>query len=617
MDVLKKTTVNLHESYYPEIVKEVLREESHVLQAQYVSYIRNRIEYGFIDVHKLFAEAGSQVETINDLWFLGLLIRLGAQVNGYIYTAELGNIHQLAYIASKKTNGQLLNIIFSFFRRAGANENMPVFQDFNKFTPLDRELIIKLGGAKRSVRDWLIQERQITLSEMKEDLLLENYFHFILDQTDSFDMTLVRPVLRLLSPRNKNLMDRYVEEMTTYQDDFGNVTQVPTGKRKLIFTPADQELQDNALTLQIVRLHNINFVNNFDPDFYLNQYFLSESYPIQLVVSTGNLSLFELFVNMGCDVDYFTINRIFFGLKFAKDFGDNLLEGFLTKMLLYTVENSFDISKAQLAIRPDMLDDIGDAYKQPKWIKHMNDESSVYLQNLARNLGLPSGLINEELQEKLTEILENQDDYISLFKDIQSTKIGKNLQLEDFIIVTKSLSGEDPLLYIDDRIVYYNNKLEVYVFTADYFETLLGTGLNPFNNQPLPERVILEMKMKMELLTSQGQDVDHSIKDTLDEVSKPDTIDDEFIKRVVRTNEMILRMNGIKDVPLKLNQEIELAKLLGISSEFFKDMSAAHRRETLNIGEYHYLTMARDPTPLFRFLKNGPRPLPPPSDKGN
>lgn len=111
----------------------------------------------------------------------------------------------------------------------------------------------------------------------------------------------------------------------------------------------------------------------------------------------------------------------------------------------------------------------------------------------------------------------------------------------------------NPYEYADTAIASYSDQGKVYCFVAPNFEDLVADKLNPYTNKPLPATFVAKISNQLEIIKKlkiRASDF-KSIPETLTQLDQPDKITNETSLQTATTIEHIMELHGVKPDKLK------------------------------------------------------------------
>lgn len=398
---------------------------------------------------------------------IALCLKHHSDPNLYIDLLKIGKIHILGYVYyifnKYKYSENVLNTAVLMLIAKGSRITSPIFEK----------------GTSTTVIQWLEQQGYETI--------LKNFkigdpseIQSKLDQESSVMLSILLDMPLLLGrsylPKDIYLAIRAISNKTL--EKLVERTLVPDTKVLL-----DYKTLDSTVT-------------------YLN------SYAYRKLISYGQFP------------SYILINKILINMrKYYKKGYINIYQE-LEKILLESLSFGVQIDHEQFniikSISKDLVGKVIKEYKQPYWrkickVNSNNVEPPEKLEQLALSLNIKPNSSMTYICKNIKELSAADKEALKqAHKKRQQTSISSKLghtnefigdKIPKLVCHNRSLLPHDPLEYNDVDLLYYRDENNtVWCFDSETFETLLETGINPYNNALLPEYFKKEIKERLELL---------------------------------------------------------------------------------------------------------------------
>ena len=402
---------------------------------------------------------------------IALCLRFGADPNMYVNAPKLGTMHILGYIYNTLRSigsTEVLNTIILMFLVEGSKISLPIFDSLSGKVILD-SVNTNNKRSQATVSDWLIDQGYNNILQIG-------------DVTELYKLVGVEPLTLLSILLDKpNLMNRDYssEDVTLAIRTFSNI----------------------SLTNMVKTLPKLNYSNMLD-----------------LAVDYYNSYSYEKFI-VFCLPSYTLINKIITMMKSSKN---RLVIQELEKMLLISISNGVELDSNQVniigTIGQNTLSIVMKEYEQPYWkkvCKNVTTSNDIpeTLRRLAISLNIDPTIGKKAICDNIDSLSKSDKQIlVQAAKYRQERRISSNLgTINEFINETnpvlvcrnKNLLQNDPLEYNDIDLAYYrDNQGVVWCFVSDTFESILETGINPYNSISLPKTFILELQHKVSVLKS-------------------------------------------------------------------------------------------------------------------
>ena len=239
-----------------------------------------------------------------------------------------------------------------------------------------------------------------------------------------------------------------------------------------------------------------------------------------------NLDAFTRFLRDGQRMNYNLTNILLLTLRAAAIAKELIAVNILEDMLIASIEQGLTLDTEQLAIinnnAQGLTVDVGrilSVYSQPVWRK-LCKESNVRISRDAARLGLDPTVAPEILCRQL-ETLDQADRTTIIVANMarqQARLTADTLTVINYLgnnnpnppsCLNASLLSRDPLAFTDLNVAAYSAKTEpsnpgVWCFIADQFDTLIETGINPYDDSTLPVTFTIQIRAQNQALKALG-----------------------------------------------------------------------------------------------------------------
>lgn len=516
------------------------------------------------------------------LFFIGMLVRNGANPNVYFPYPGYGNLHILAILAlrSQGVSDPYFRYICNLLRILGSDINYPALS----YQTIEGDLDINfVEGIADDTRDDQYKRSTITVKEFilengkypDEDLQgflnsisMENKINVII-AADKFDL--------LLDVIDSNFFRIVKENPVNTAIFFINLSVAAASDIARNLTRKEIPLMDSLVNAQ----------------------------PIPLYAATTSMDeeLFSIYIKKGALVKYLTINHLIIYYKYFKQ-DEIMLYRNNYYMLLEAIKIGADIDIYQfdlLASSADYseLDGIRVAFQTPKWKKLcsvVQKKPRQELKQIAFDLNLDYNMSEEKICNKLRQIslIDKIDYYESAVKRQEeriSSAVASNEEYLGNKKITKSLCNprsiviNNPYAYNDARMAFYKDPVdgEVWCFTSDTFTNLIASQTNPYNGNILPLKFVETIKAQVNILKELGvYDTNTNIKDALKEIYERSVINNVKTDYAYNTVVKCLSLFGVSEERYSTLKSITqedtiLRDICGVQIKHFELMTLRHR----------------------------------------
>lgn len=435
------------------------------------------------------------VRTVEHLIYLGLAFRAGANPDVYVTTEKYGQLHLLGYVYSRlydQIQIDLLNGVMVLILKAGAELAKPAFA-------LSKEL--GSNEVPETIARWL--------------------------ERAGYEV-----------PDLNNIPGPYLNELAL-------ILNRPELAVSSIEAP------------RVVQFHATRF--KFEPT------------PDSLFLSILNLNskAYKHHLESGIVAKYIATNKMLTLLDEYTRKGYTLAVVTIRLMLIEGIKHGQQLDKEQFNLlstaNPDVARDVEAAYTQPYWEKVCTVDKGTVTKKLLRqsaSLGLVSGPATKAYLCDQLRNFSRADHNLAVQAAIKRQKERLALEhsvLTDFVVAAPKTEFDgvcrmsktklnSPYEYVDFAVASYRDASgTVWCYTADSFDNLVDSKLNPTTLQPLPETFILKLQNQIQTMTKLGlkpTDV-KSITQALADLRKPDEISNDQTDRYISAIEKVFLINGI------------------------------------------------------------------------
>lgn len=517
------------------------------------------------------------------LFLIGMIIREGANPNVYYSYVGRGNLHLIAWTAVVRGPGDpFFFYIITVLRILGSDIFRPA---------------IRFEGDSDDVDVRLVEQSFQDMSNSSLRGGEEFYFRAGLNVRDYVIQT-GYTIEKNIATYLNSVDDNWLLDIIIASDDLSRLTILIDSKWDFI-----EEIITNDITLAkfIIDLSTsfaVKIASSMENTKYpmITNIVNAQSIPLFATSVSCDSDLFTIFLQKGSSVKYVTINTL---LTFYKIFKNNEIRLYqnVFSMLDDAIKIGADIDLYQFNFLVsladyDEIERIRKSYQTPRWKKlcsrrgkgmeTKNIEEGGNLRQVAFDLNLDYHMNEEQICEKLNQIslvgedqyfesaVKRQEDRVALEVETPVDLIGEEEGGERSVDTGRQMSRCDPKTMIlknpyafnDARMAYYKEPKDgkVYCFTSDTFQSLITSRINPYNDQPLPQRFLQVIRAQLNTLKEIGvYDTNINIKDALREA---------FTRSEINN----------KKTDLQYETVMKIFSMYGISEERFESL----RSETLN-----------------------------------
>lgn len=489
---------------------------------------------------------------------IALCLRFGADSNLYVNAPKLGTIHILGYVYSvlggdrfvEDINGadeNVLNTIVLMLVAEGSRPSLPMY---------DRKAG-KIRGAgdvpatSLSVAEWLNDQGYTT----------------ILDRVSIGDPSELQKVV---DPESLTILSILLD--------------MPS-----LMSP-NRNYESRDMLLAIRAFSPISFDKIPTPDTMIGMDYKS----LDDSVTYLNSAAYDKLVKRGQLPSYLLVNKILIGMRAYRNMGRILAVQELERMLLSSIAVGTQLDQDQLSIisvmGQDVLEAVTREYEQPYWRKicrapNTSGATPEPLRRLAISLNIDPTMSKSAICESISNLSKADKEALKdAARRRQQIRLASNLgtmneflggKIPNLVCRNKSLLPHDPFDYNDIDIAYYrDDQGAIWCFGSDAFQSILESGVNPYNSTLLPESFKQQLRYQIDVLKRLGVDASRGeigIYSSRIPITFSQSIDSLTNKDVV----------GEKTSEQALDSFIQLANRNGLSSETVRSLSKDRMMDAL------------------------------------
>jgi len=496
------------------------------------------------------------------LFFIGMLIKQGANPNVYFPYPGYGNLHILAILAlrSQGAYDPYFRFICNLLRMMGSDINYPAINYGDVEGDIDTNFVEK-------VADSSIGEQYIRSNVTVKDFILEMGKIPDEDIPSFLNSLRTEDLMHVVIASDKSeLLDRIIES-----NFFNLIKENPINTARFFINLSVAAASNIASMLTKKELPEIDTLVNGQP------------IPLYATTSSMDEELFSIYIKKGALIKYLTINHLITYYKYFKQ-DEIMLYRNNYYMLLEAITMGADIDLYQFdllasAADYDELDNIRTAFQTPKWKKLcsvIQKKPRQELKQLAFDLNLDYNMSEEKICNKLRQIslidkMEYFESAVKRQEERIASDVANNSDYLGDVKITKPRCNPkttiiaNPYAYNDARMAFYKDPKdgEVWCFTSDTFTSLIASQINPYNGNPLPLKFVETLKAQVNILKELGvYDINTNVKDALKEIYERSII------------------NNVK-TEYAFNTVIKCLSLFGVSEERFRTLKTITQEDTI------------------------------------
>lgn len=544
------------------------------------NYIKMLIDEKKVNPNFVLSSVIKYTKNYIGLFFIGMLVRHGANPNVYYPYPGYGNLHILAITAIRSggTVDPNFRNICNLLRELGSDIN---YQAYSYGDSENRDL--DLNFVEKVAEDTYGEQNLRNNMTVKEFIAQSGNF---VDEDIKFYVNSLgnEDLLNFIIAADKSSILMKVVD-TNFFTNFIKNSKINTTKFFINISIASANNLAEKLTEKQIPL--------------ITELINGQPIPIFAAVSSMDSQFFSIYIKRGALIKYLTINYLIVYYKYYKQ----------EEIMLY--KNSFDMLLEAITIGADIdlyqfdllsttadygeLDDIRVAFQEPKWKKLcgvVQKKPRQEIIQMAFELNLDYNMSEEKICNKLRQIsLIDKETYFESAVKRQEERVSSDVASnEEYIGTEKTLKSRcnprtaiinNPYAYNDARMAFYKDPKdgEVWCFTSDTFTSLITSKINPYNGNPLPVKFVETIKAHVNILRELGvYDINRNIKDALKEI----------YERSV--------MNNVK-TDYSYNTVVKCLSLFGVSESRFAGLKTITQEDTIlrdicgvNIKKFDLLT---------------------------
>ena len=546
------------------------------------NYIKLMVKEKNINPNFVLSSVIKNANNYIGLFYIGMLVRQGANPNVYFPYPGYGNMHILAILALRNPGGidPYFRYICNLMRLLGSDINYPAINYGDRQGNLDLNFVEKVVDSSKgenyikssvTVKDFILEYGRIPnedLNSFFNSISTEDAMHIIMG-ADKVD--LMRGIL------DTNFFDIIKENDLATAKFYINLSTAGCINIASELTKKDLPLIDNLVNGQ----------------------------PIPLYASTMSLDeeLFSVYIKKGSLIKYLTINQLVVYYKYLKNKQIKLYRNSYY-MLLEAISVGADIDLYQFDLLAsstdyDELDNIRVAFQTPKWKKLcsiIQETPRQELKQIAFDLNLDYNMSEEKICNKLKQIsLIDKMEYFESAVKRQEERVASDVAGNEEYLGSKEISKprcnskttviKNPYAYNDARMAFYKDPKdgEIWCFTSDTFTSLISSQINPYNGNPLPIKFVETLKAQVNILKELGVfDTSINIKDALKDIYERSVINNVKTDYAYNTVIKCLSLYGVSEERFSTLKTITqedtiLRDICGVNLKHFEILSPRHR----------------------------------------
>lgn len=360
------------------------------------------------------------------------------------------------------------------------------------------------------------------------------------------------------------------------------LTLIPEANLKIFKVLVDQP--GNIYNELLIKSLGNNVAKAFQPE---DKVSLWNSIDLVSSIKYYNVDTYRKTENAGYTITYPLMNDLI--RKAISNRNNDVLLSDLIEMIKISISNGYELDKHQLillsSLDEKLVESIREKYSMPLWKKscqnkHIRQNSDDLPVSVKRNI---IGA-NIELRSGICDYLEDIDktnitELISATQAHKASKLIADTSLpKDYIgetpnsikFTNSNLLRSPPVNYGDMYEVHYTDSRDHrWIFTADMFENLLETRVNPVNLEPLPNNTLENINFRMKILSQLGINTQNvpTISESLSKLRENDDISDntEEYLHILQNKGIYIKMEKLNKVDLnklsKVNIDVDLNNL--------------------------------------------------------
>lgn len=491
-----------------------------------------------------------KVTTQEALIPVALCLRQGVDTNMYVNAPSLGTVHLLGYIHTLGLEEKLLDTLIIMLVFKGSRSSLPMFdKTAGKVKP---ETKINVNAI--SVLDWIKDQGY-------ESILPEIVLASPQEIQELVDVPSAQ-VLSVILEDQRISPEKYTpEEMSVAIKFFSNqlVEKIPLPEETVLM---DYKSLDDA-------------------------------------VNAYNHEAFKILLSRGQVPSYLLVNKIILGMRDHKQAGKVLAVQALEHMLLDAVDVGVQLDVDQMslltALGRDVVEAVTKHYEEPYWKKVCRNQKGnkplpEKLKHLAISLNIDPDS-HASVCEQVTKLSRSDKEALKeAARKRQQLRFSSEMSNMNEFLGEKaptltcrnaSVLPESPFDYNDVNLAYYRDEQgAIWCFTSETFESLLETGVNPYNSAELPPTFKDQVAFQLETLKKLGIDAAHgelgiytsqvpqTFSAAIDSLSEKDKVSEKSSSKAV-------------------DKFLQLAAVYSVSPETIKRLTKTKMESALAAAGYH------------------------------
>ena len=528
-----------------------------------------------IDPDVTILQAISRARTKEYLIPIAMCIRFGADTNMYVDVPKFGKVHMLGYVyyvlgGDRFTeevgtfDETVLNSIILMLIVSGARPVSAMFDPKGgKIRGMNEEITTKI-----SVTEWLDEQGYAN----------------ILDRINSGD---VSNLSKIVDADSMVILSILLDNPTLMGRDY--------------------EPRDMTLSIRAFSLTSFDSIPTADTKIMMDYKALDES------VTYYNAYAFDQLVKRGQIPSYLLINKILAQMRVYKTRGHLIVVQELEKMLVTSVNVGVQLDPDQMNIistlGKDVLDTVNRDYEQPYWrkvcrIPDLQGEVPEKLRKLAISLNIDHTMSKTAICESLTTLSKSDKEALKeAAKRRQQARVSSDLgYINEFIggktpalvCRNRGMLPHDPFDYNDVDLAYYrDDQGAVWCFGSDTFESILETGINPYNSTILPDSFKDQLRYQINTLKRLGINngcggmlttrIPLTFSKAIDTLTAKDSVTDQPCEQFMRNFVQLANLNNVSADTIKsLNKQQLMDALRTIDYDVdLSGLSTSHALSTV------------------------------------
>jgi hypothetical protein len=600
-----------------------------------------------LDPNLLLLQSISLARKREDLLPVALAIRYQANPNLYVNIQGLGSLHILGYTYQqlvKLADTPVLNSIIVMLFVSGSKDVLPAISETGGGI---RYQETKILSSVPSIQEWLETEGYPSILRMLNDRPGKNYLAKVSPSLlVELGILLDRPDLIDLGEKRLDHLKNNSRTVCGEEDEAIKM---------------DPSWPDVSLEA-IIESHSNKVLNNLKAGKHGNSFFLSwpnhrweligfESQrnllPLQLSLKNLNFQAYKFFIQLGYLPDYLFVNQVMIEYQKYKQSKNGAALTAISDMLDESIRTGIRIDPYQYnffsQIDPSAARRILGEYQEPDWQKICRLQSKLpsdsienvqelkmkdELTTLAFDLGLPIDQNRKTICQELIKISGDDPDKLNqaaIRRQVNrvSSQVStpeeylKGVSTEALLCRNRDLDklkDKNPYAYNDQDLAFYRGEDgAVWCYTSDEFPDLLTDQINPITQEPLPAKLLEEMKTKQLQVSLAGlevRDTAHpppTYQENLKKLRQVDTINNRENERIETSFFKLANSYGVsKEEVSKLTKdqaEYLLRELLKNSEREIELRPFGPSQARMTFIRVSYETLIKNPSSTREFFQ--------------